>query len=60
MKKSRISDESLLKCRTIYGLLEADHSWAQLYTPGMLKKVGLLPPDGQVVQVIDEPIDLGE
>ena len=60
MYKSRLSDESLLRCRTICGLSEADRTWARLYTLGMLKKVGLLPSDLPVVQFEEAPLDLGE
>ena len=59
-KEPRLNDESLLRCPTICSLSEADRTWAQLYTPGMLKKVGLLPSNHPMVQVVDAPIDLEE
>ena len=60
MNKQRLNDESLLKCCTIYSISKAKHTWALLYTPGMLKMVGLLPSDRQVLQVVKAPLDLGE
>ena len=42
------------------GLPETDRTWTRLHAPGILKKVNLLPPEGQVVQVVDTPVDLGK
>ena len=58
--KPRLSTESMLKCCTIYGLLEIEHTWAQLDTPGILRKVGLLPSSQPIVQVDEAPADLGK
>ena len=50
--------ENLIRCRTISGLPEVERTWAQLHTPCMLRKVGLLPPSQTIVQVDEAPVDL--
>ena len=40
---------------TISGVLEVERTWARLHTPGMLRKVGLLPPSQTIVQVDKAP-----
>ena len=52
--------ESLIRCHRISGLLEIERTWAQLHTPGILRKVGLLPLPQAIVQVKEAPADLGK
>ena len=56
--RSRLSEESLVRCHRIYELPEIERTWAQLHTDGMLSKVDLLP--SVIVETIDTPLDLGE
>ena len=56
--RPRLDAESLTRYLRISNLPEIERTWARLHTPGMLKKVGLLPQ--VTVQSVKAPIELGE